>query len=373
MTPTTETSTPVDYRVRRDDYSKGEFTTGPKAEEIELGPDEALLRIAKFAFTANNITYAVVGEMIGYWNFFPAEEGWGRIPVWGIGVVERSNAEGMKEGDRFFGYYPMSTHLKVKPVKVSPAGFIDGAEHRQALPPTYNNYRRMTLEGGFDPKYDDLMMIFWPLFMTGFVIDDFLADNDFFGAKSVVFSSASSKTSFGTAFQVSQRGDGPGQGRPEIIGLTSPGNKAFTEGLGCYDRVVTYDEVGTLDAATPTTFVDMAGNADVVSAVHNHFADNLRYSCLVGMTHWQDNKPAAGLPGPAPAMFFAPTQIEKRGKDWGPGGLQERFGKAWEVFMEPVARCITVVHGEGQDAVERVYQDTLAARAKPNEGHVLEM
>jgi len=91
------------------------------------------------------------------------------------------------------------------------------------------------------------------------------------------------------------------------------------------------------------------------------------------VVQWPTWGKSRGSTGPAPAMFFAPTQIEKRGKDWGPGGLQERFGKAWEVFMEPVARCITVVHGEGQDAVERVYQDTLAARAKPNEGHVLEM
>jgi hypothetical protein len=30
------------------------------------------LRIESFSVTANNITYAVIGDMFSYWNFFPA-------------------------------------------------------------------------------------------------------------------------------------------------------------------------------------------------------------------------------------------------------------------------------------------------------------
>ncbi len=47
--------------------------------EVPLAPlAEGAVRFAieKFAFTANNITYAVAGDMLNYWSFFPAEDGW---------------------------------------------------------------------------------------------------------------------------------------------------------------------------------------------------------------------------------------------------------------------------------------------------------
>ena len=43
-------------------------------------------------------------------------------------------------------------------------------------------------------------MIVRPLFITSFMLADFLQDNAFFGARQVVVSSASSKTAYGTAF-----------------------------------------------------------------------------------------------------------------------------------------------------------------------------
>ncbi|MCH7911049.1 MAG: DUF2855 family protein, partial [Candidatus Hydrogenedentes bacterium] len=311
----------------------------------------------------------VAGDMLSYWNFFPAQEGWGRIPIWGIGVVAESNHEGMQVGDRYYGYFPMSTWLVVQPEKVTTQGFVDASAHRQALPPTYNQYSRMTPELGFDEKYDDYAMLFRPLFMTSFLLDDFLDDNDFFSARTVVLSSASSKTAFGLAYLLSQRGESG----PEVIGLTSPRNVDFVEGLGCYDQVLSYCDIATLSNNQPTVFVDMAGNAEVITAVHNRFADQLKYSCLVGITHWQQNAPTSGLPGAEPKFFFAPDQIQKRAKDWGAGGLQERFAKVWSAFMKPVAGWIDVVHGQGKESVEQVYTATLEGRAKPNEGHVLSL
>ena len=97
------------------------------------------------------------------------------------------------------------------------------------------------------------------------MIDDFLADNDFFGARQLILSSASSKTAYGTAFCAAQR---RGSARAiEVAGLTSPGNLAFTGGLGCYDRVLAYDELAGLPASTPTVYVDFSGNAALRTAV----------------------------------------------------------------------------------------------------------
>ena len=69
-----------------------------------LADGEVRLVIERFALTANNITYAVFGEMMKYWDFFPAAEGFGRVPVWGFARVEASNHPGVAVGQRYYGY-----------------------------------------------------------------------------------------------------------------------------------------------------------------------------------------------------------------------------------------------------------------------------
>ena len=43
----------------------------------------------------------------------------------------------------------------------------------------------------------DLRSLVFPLFTTSYVLDDYIADNDGFGATQVILGSASSKTAFG--------------------------------------------------------------------------------------------------------------------------------------------------------------------------------
>src|SRR5262249_27753002 len=56
----------------------------------DLAAGQILVGADKFAFTANNVTYARLGDQIAYWRFFPAPHGWGYIPVWGLGNVDAS-------------------------------------------------------------------------------------------------------------------------------------------------------------------------------------------------------------------------------------------------------------------------------------------
>lgn len=332
-----------------------------------LAAGQVLAGVDRFAFTANNVTYAVFGEMMQYWDFWPAPEGWGRIPVWGFADVVRSEHPDVPVGERLFGYWPMSSHALLEPMRVTAGGFHDATAHREHLHALYNTYTRVAGDPGYDPAHEDQQMLLRVLFLTSFLIDDFLADADFFGARSVVIGSASSKTGLALAHCLHTNR----RGRVEVVGLTSPRNRAFVKGLGCYDRVVAYDDVRTLPADVPTVFVDMAGNGAVVRAVHEHFGDALRHSCVVGGTHWDKVEMGQALPGPSPTLFFAPDQVAKRTKDWGADGLQQRMGAAWRAFLEPASRWIRVVRGAGPDAVARVYQDVLAGRATPDEGHVL--
>ena len=112
---------------------------------------------------------------------------------------------------------------------------------------------------------------------------------------------------------------------------------------------MTYDQIKSLASDVPVVYVDMAGNGQVRGTLHHHFGDNMKYSCAVGGTHWDqreaDKIASERLPGARPTLFFAPAQIKKRAADWGPGGVQERFAVAWKQFLTPLAGWMRVHHG----------------------------
>ncbi len=352
------------FEVRRDDLR----TIRLKRDQLpELEPGQVLLKVDRFGLTANDITYGVVADMVGYWEFFPAEDGWGRLPGWGFADVAAGDVEGLEPGSRFYGYLPMASHLVVQPVQVSRGGFTDGAAHRADLPGVYNRYRSTSADDRYRPETDDIEVIFAPLFTTSFVLDDYLADNGDFGAARVVLSSASSKTAAGTALCLSRRGGD----RPRIVGLTSPSNMDFVAGLGCYDEVVAYDDVASLDPAVASVFVDVAGDAGVRAAVHRHLGDRLTASQMVGMTHWTEMATDEGLPGPAPQLFFAPVQIEKRMADWGPAGYQQRLGAAWDHLLGVVGDWVEIVELDGLAALDQPYHRVLEGDVPPSEAYVV--
>jgi len=355
--------TSSNFLVSRNDIGKYQIETD--VPKTALADGEALFKIDAFSFTANNITYAAFGDAMKYWDFFPAPKGWGMVPVWGFADVVESRAASIAVGDRFYGYFPMATHLKVAPANVSAAGFTDGAAHRQHLSPIYNFYANTNTDPSYKADMEELQMIFRPLFMTSFLIDDFLDDNDFFGATQIVLSSASSKTAYGLAFLLAQRAG------IKVIGLTSDGNMAFVEGMGSYEQVVTYDNITSLDASELTVYLDMAGSGDVRAAVHNHFGDKLKYSCSVGASHWDQMGSNKDLPGPAPTLFFAPAQGQKRSKDWGAEGLQQRTSAAWAAFIAAARGWTTIKKQSGPDAIAKVYDDTASGKVNPQEGNIL--
>lgn len=355
-----------DFLVDRRDLSKTELASAPR--DPAMPPSGAvLLRVERFAFTSNNITYAALGDPLKYWRLFPARDGWGIVPVWGFGEVVGSRHDDIRAGERLFGYFPMSTHLTIEPARVSERGLFDGAAHRQEVSPVYNAYARVTGDPQFEGTSGDYQALLRPLFMLSFLVDDFLAEAGFFGAASVLLTSASSKTAIGLAYLLKKRGG------VQVIGLTSRGNRAFVEGLGGYDRVVTYDEIGDLPAAEPVAIVDMAGNAGVLAALHNHFGASVKYSCRVGLTHVDTAQPPENLPGAKPVWFFAPDRMKKRAQDWGRGGVEARIAEAWPGLVALFDGATKIEFGAGAEAVRRVYLATLEGRARPDTGHMLSL
>ncbi|MBC7939912.1 MAG: DUF2855 family protein, partial [Chitinophagaceae bacterium] len=294
----------------------------------------------------------------------------------GFADVTESRADGVDIGSRIWGYLPAGTHAVLQPGRLSARGFADSSAHRQALATVYNQYSFCNADPGWHPRTEGLQALLQPLFITSFLIDDFLADEHFFGARQVVLSSASSKTALGTAFCLALRRGV--RHAPTVVGLTSQANLDFTRSLGCYDDVLPYDGLHALDAAIPTAYIDFAGNAALRRSVHGHFVDSLTHSSAIGATHWQAlSEMASGgpLPGPRPTLFFAPAQIKRRSgpapEGWGPGGLQQRLAVAWTAFMRLVDKpdgWLQVVSRPGPQALAEAYQDLLAGRSNPRQG-----
>jgi hypothetical protein len=69
-----------DLLIDRADLARVEVRPLPEPDAMALADGDVLLDVERFALTANNITYGVYGDRLGYWRFFPEDDTWGRIP-----------------------------------------------------------------------------------------------------------------------------------------------------------------------------------------------------------------------------------------------------------------------------------------------------
>lgn len=356
--------------IDRDDIPHAVLFAEPAAP---LEPGQIRVAIDSYAMTANNITYAVFGKPSGlfgndqgYWDFFSERGEPGRLPVWGFATVTESAADGIAVGERFYGYYPMASHAVLTVGKPGPGGFADVTPRRTTLPPIYNNYQRIAALPDYRAEHHDYWPVFRPLFLTGWLIADQFEDEGDYGAGQILIASASSKTAIGLGFALAQRAE-----RPETIGLTSAANVEALAAQGIYDRVISYDQIMTLNAAQPAALVDMAGNGAVTRAVHSHFGDQLKASIIVGKSHWDAQADAEGLPGPERQGFFAPGRSQKRIADWGAAAFGQKIAEAWLAFMKVAPRLAAIDKRSGGEAALAAYQEMLSGRTDPKSGIVV--
>ncbi len=280
--------------------------------------------------------------------------------------------------------YPIRMQLRVRPENggkrstvslvasipgVGERGFRDGSPHRAELPSAYQGYRLTDGDPLYEQEREPEQMLFWPLFFTSWLIDDQIADEGFYEAETIVLSSASSKTAIIAAFQLAQRDDAP-----KLIGLTSPGNREFVEGLGIYDGVVAYDEIGELPDGK-AAYVDMSGDGEVRWDVHERYGDALTHDMPVGMSHHEQLSAGRNgkLKGPTPEFFFAPVRGKKRASDWGGRELDDRMAADWKPFVDFVAGWLEVRNSSGPEGLKETYLEVLEGRVPPQVGHVVSL
>tara|TARA_R110002110_G_scaffold415765_3_gene655333 strand:- start:101622 stop:102731 length:1110 start_codon:yes stop_codon:yes gene_type:complete len=352
--------------VRKDDWAATRIV---RADLVtSLAANEVLFEIDRLALTSNNISYAAYGDELGYWRFFPADdEGWGRIPAMGWASVAASAHPDVRVGERVWGFFPMATHLKVLAGNVSAGHFQDISAHRADLAPIYSRFDRAVANPIYEEAREDQDSLLRGLFMTSWLVHDFLTVNDSFGANGCVITSASSKTSIALAHCVKA------SGKLLSIGVTSARNVAFCKGLDCYDTVLTYDQVDQLPAGEPVVLVDMAGSAAVLSALHHHYGDNMKYSCRIGATHIDQMGAVDGLPGATPEFFFAPSHVQTRSREIGAENLMMQLGAGYVGFRLFCDGWLQVERHYGAAASEAAYQQVLAGTVDPSSGQIISL
>jgi hypothetical protein len=361
-----------EFQILKSDIMRSRVVESELDVDMSLATGEILLKVHKFGFSANNVTYAAAGDQLGYWQFFPASDNetdtWGIIPVWGFADVVASNATGVDAGERVFGYYPTNGYLKIQNVKVLENRLIDGAEHRSKLPPGYNTYRRVDREPDYDRNMDNMRMLLWPLYITSFCLWDSLQHNGWHDAKQVVVISASSKTSIGLGYALTADTDAP-----TSIGLTSKRNQEWVASLGLYDQAINYNALEEIDASIPTVIVDMSGNSQLLADIYAHLGDSLVHCLNVGLTHWSEGGKDTGIPAEKREFFFAPSHIQMRIKQWGHEGFDSKSSQFVTDSSNKSADWMKIEKLDGVEQLADIYADVCAGKLPPEKALVIEL
>jgi hypothetical protein len=319
---------------------------------------EVLFDVERFGLSANNVTYALLGDTLRYWNLFPAAPGWGRIPAWGYLRVRSSRVPGIEAGRRAFGICPMATGVILRPGRAGRATFTEGSAHRSGLAPVYNVY---AWADGAAPGTDDALVVLRPVFWLSFTLDDYLSRAGH-ADRVVIVTSASSKAAIGLAYLLAGRG-------VPVIGLTSAQHQPFAAGLGLYHQVIPYQRAGDAPVAG-AVLVDIAGNAAVRDLIGHDRAGRLAETIVAGRAH-----PEADLDRGRPAVtFFVPDVIRARARELSWPVLEKRFQAALDGFAGAAASWLSIIRHSGLDAVADLYRSMLGqASSSPAEAHLIEM
>ncbi|CAH0990662.1 hypothetical protein SIN8267_00756 [Sinobacterium norvegicum] len=351
----------IELNVHRNNIRDSKIVQSPLPS---LNQDEVLVAIDKFGLTANNVSYAISGGSLGYWDYYPGEGDWGNVPVWGCANVIASNNDDIVVGERLWGFFPMASHTVLTPGRISAEQFTDQTDYRQALPRLYNTYRRTQAEPAIVQQYENERCLLVPLFTTSYVIYDYLLFNDLFGAEQVVIGSVSSKTGFGLAKMLH---DDP-QVNAKIVGITSTANQAFVDSLDCCDEVVLYGDEHQIDNTLATAYIDMSGNIGLTTTLHQHIGENIVDSAMVGASHWEAGGKAPQLPGAKPTFFFAPTHIGKRDAEWGAGATMKKGMEHSIKLTIELNKLMNIEWIQGADNLQKIWLELLDNQVAANRG-----
>ncbi|KAJ7621956.1 hypothetical protein DFH06DRAFT_1009711 [Mycena polygramma] len=364
----------------------------------KIPANSVLIRVDRFGFSANNVTYQALGEQphFRYYDFHPAPETGtvspkthGLVPVWGFGTIVASSHPKISAGERIYGYLAPSRYLlvPVSPSDVNRHSFYVPRPHLPADRRPYNQIIRCAADPEYTPTTlgEDLTMLYRPLFWTAYWFEDWIFSLGYRGATAFLISSASAKTAFCAAYLIGNR-RARGEANVKIIGLTSKRNVAFTKGLSLYDEVVEYDSFPSALGREKWVYVDVAGNNDLNKRLFSHFrtpaSGELITSVALGMTtlapasekatslDWSTNTFKESAQVPQLEQFFMVEWLNVRKHQLSFNEIFSRQKKAWAELMVDCIPWVRLEHVSGADKVKKAYENIATTGFSPDVGFI---
>jgi len=324
------------------------------SEPYLIPENSVLVNVDKFSFTTTNVHYANNGD-ISHFNHFPTADAESAIvPVRGVGTVVVTRCDGVEEGVRIYGMFPMASYVTMTPEDLTATGFKDGTKCRLELPDEYRRYE--FLPATPDPR-EDLTISLTHHWRTCCAIDDFMQKNKDFLAKAFIISSASSKLAIGLAHMLSKRGF-------QVYGITS--QTKFAGNLGVYNKLVTYQNIRQLPRIR-TVFLDLAGEDQCTHDVHALLiqTQGMAYSMKIGKTHWSVDPAKVSIQGTPPVDFDTVDYYEKLGDD--AAALESKVKETLPGFLEFCEGCTTVKQRRGAKAAGTGYTNIREGKVEPSD------
>ncbi|KAL4254586.1 Protein of unknown function DUF2855 [Abortiporus biennis] len=373
-----------------------------------LPDNHVLIQLDRFGFSANNITYQLLGEAphYRYFDFHPAPESgavnpktYGLIPVWGFGTVLATSHPKVRKGDRVYGFFAPTKYLllPVSTTDISKYAFYVPRPHLPEDRRPYNQIIRCANDPLYDPSplAEDLTMLYRPLFWTSYWCEDWLYATKYRGATRILISSASSKTAFCLAYRIKKRILRENLDNIKVVGLTSQRNVDFTEQLGLYDDVLSYDDFERnpefeLESAVELwTYVDVSGNEELNKRVFSFFSStgsSLKASIKLGMSNLSpgnsttvDKRSPFSKSGADFASttdmeaFFTPEWLAIRRKELSAAQIAEMQAEAWKELMVDGKDWVKIQRVNGPDEVLKAYDIVSKGKLGPDVGMIWSM
>jgi hypothetical protein len=99
----------------------------------------------------------------------------------------------------------------------------------------------------------------------------------------------------------------------------------------------------------------------------------MKFTSNVGVTHYDANEMGPHFIQERSAMFFAPSHIQKRTQDWGPGEFEKKAYRFWRDASIKSREWLVIEHHDGMDALVRIYRKLLDGKTSPDQGIIVSL
>lgn len=322
------------------------------------------LVVERFGLSSNNVTYALLGDVLGHWLPFPAADGWGRVPAWGVATVVAGDPAVAPVGARFTGYLPMATHVSVHAVATS-HGLRVVSPERAEMALMYRELRRIDGDPTWDEDLIDAEVLMLPVSPAAGLLEYDLRRA---GTRHVVITSASSKTSLGVGRLLVEHG-------VRVTGLCGRERVPAVTSVGAFDQVLPYDDLTGLGVIEQTTYVDVAGDPAVTQDVLNRLGSAARGSVAVGGTRLASLGGTSTFeveqPGPRAVQFDAGQREVDLMDELGHDAVAHIRQHARQVLVPWAAGALNVQRLEGLHAAGQAWVRMGAGSLEPLEAIIV--